>query len=144
MDNYSPPLNPMDLDPEVPAASAAGPEGDFIGPLLPGAYFKIIPYPHSTNPTSLTIPLAGSRESLRQIIQEGNLLNSGHCLWLPFQMQADFEVVEIVVKGGLNAEFPNKLLDGVYGNNWGASNSRVTIKNSDQLAHVLESAHRLG
>ncbi|KAF8142215.1 hypothetical protein K438DRAFT_2114720 [Mycena galopus ATCC 62051] len=131
----------MDLDPEAPAASAADSEGDFIGPLLPGAYFKIIPHPHSADPTSLIIPLAGARESLRQMVRE---LNSGHRPWFPFRTRADFEVAEIVVKGGLNAEFSNKLLDGVYGHTWGASNSRVTIQNSDQLAHVLESARRCG
>ncbi|KAJ7845358.1 hypothetical protein B0H14DRAFT_2305333, partial [Mycena olivaceomarginata] len=106
----------------------------------PGAYFKIIPHPHSTNPTPSIIPLHTRPAS---ILRSNDLPKQANIPWFPFRTRADFSVAEIAVKGGLNSEFTNKLLTGVN-NEWGTGCSRVTIQNSDQMQQVLASARKYG
>ncbi|KAJ6587659.1 hypothetical protein DFH09DRAFT_909501 [Mycena vulgaris] len=136
----SPSPHPMDLDPPFSPGSPEA-EEKILGPLLPGAYFKIIPHPHSTDPTPLIVPLGSSfdRDTLNSTATD----NFGHKPWFPFRTRADFEVAEIVVKGALNQKLTNQLLHGVT-DDWGTGRSRVTIQNSDEMQRTLASARRYG
>ncbi|KAJ7760761.1 hypothetical protein B0H14DRAFT_3595391, partial [Mycena olivaceomarginata] len=115
-------------------------QANFIGPLLPGAYFRIVPHPHSTHPTTLIIPLTGSSESITQGLAEPA---STQTPWFPFATRADFEVAEFVVNNGMNPETTNKLLNGVN-KDWGTGPSKLTIQNSVQMQQVLASARNYG
>ncbi|KAJ7797350.1 hypothetical protein B0H14DRAFT_3093169 [Mycena olivaceomarginata] len=130
----------MDVDPPFEPVIDENEEQNFVGPLLPGAYFKIIPHPHSTNPTPSIIPLS---TRLASIVRSDDLPKQANIPWFPFRTRADFGVAEIAMKDGLNPEFTNKLLTGVS-NKWGTGRSRVTIQNSDQMQQVLASARKYG
>ncbi|KAJ7822282.1 hypothetical protein B0H14DRAFT_3089030 [Mycena olivaceomarginata] len=95
---------------------------------LPGAYFKIIPHPHSTNPTPSIIPLHTRPAS---ILRSNDLPKQANIPWSPFRTRADFRVAEIALLTGVN-------------NEWGTGCSRVTIQNSDQMQQVLASARKYG
>ncbi|KAJ7092944.1 hypothetical protein B0H15DRAFT_938487 [Mycena belliarum] len=130
---------PMDLDPPGPSPGPDTAE-EFIGPLLPGAYFKYIPHPHSTDPTPMIVPLTSSsqRPSFTEFHPETRAK-----AWFPFRTRADFEVAEIVVKGGLNPDLTNNLLTGVN-ENWGTGKSCLTIRNSNELQDILATARKYG
>ncbi|KAJ7617483.1 hypothetical protein DFH06DRAFT_1062143 [Mycena polygramma] len=133
---------PVDLEPvDVPGSDIPA-ERDFIGPLLPGAYFKILPHPHSANPTALIVPLSAAEKIEKT--WKGPDSEPAQKPWFPFRTRGDFEVGEIAVKGGLNSEFTDKLLKGTVNKEWGNTNSRVSLGNSTELEHVLKSARRHG
>ncbi|KAJ7132506.1 hypothetical protein C8R44DRAFT_611932 [Mycena epipterygia] len=128
----------MDIDPP-----SAVPVQKFIGPLLPGEYFKIIPHPHSPNPNVLIIPLGSSPEGKSARGNAGN--DALDTAWFPFRTRADFELTEISVKGGLNSELTNNLLKGVN-KDWGANGykSHVTIQSAAEMQQTLASARKYG
>ncbi|KAJ7076256.1 hypothetical protein B0H15DRAFT_790797 [Mycena belliarum] len=135
----------MDVDlPNVPDADL-DPEEEFIGPRLPGTYFKIIPHPNSTDPTSSIIPLGSSQPiSSTDTPDRFSTTSSNHrSPWFPFRTRADFEAAEIVVTGALNSNLTDKLLDGIN-HSWCDGKSRVTIENSRQMQQELQSARRYG
>ncbi|KAJ7114378.1 hypothetical protein C8R44DRAFT_630272 [Mycena epipterygia] len=90
-------------------------EPDFIGPLLPGAYFKIIPHPHSTDATPFILPLGSPLRPRSFHTQDISSDSVSGMPWFPFRTRADFEAAEIVMAGGLNAQLTNKLLKGASG-----------------------------
>ncbi|KAJ7769544.1 hypothetical protein B0H14DRAFT_3116658 [Mycena olivaceomarginata] len=92
-----------------------------------GSYFKIIPHPHSTDPVTRIIPLGSSEAKSSNTAGVPLTRNTfGRSPWFPFRTRADFEVSEIVVKGALNTELTNKLLNGVK-HEWGTGKSRHTL-----------------
>jgi hypothetical protein len=133
----------MDVDP-LPVSDIVDVEpAAFIGPSLPGTYFRIIPHPHSTDPTPKIVPLtAGSTEVFTpsaKFAAESRDLRP----WFPFKTEANFKVAELVVNGELNPQLTNDLLNGVN-NDWITGESRLTLKNSAQLQDMLGSARKYG
>ncbi|KAJ7119998.1 hypothetical protein C8R46DRAFT_1149767 [Mycena filopes] len=132
---------PMDLDPPDGGDPGVDPNDDFVGPRLPGEYFKIIPHPHSTDTTPIIIPLDGSAKSATETSFSSELPHDTP--WFPFRSRADFEVTEIATTGGLNPELTNKLLNGAT-NEWGTGKSRLTIRTSEDMRATLASARKYG
>ncbi|KAJ6453504.1 hypothetical protein C8R45DRAFT_1192699 [Mycena sanguinolenta] len=144
------PPSPPPMDVDVPAGRVADGEAamevelstEFIGPLLPPAYFKIIPHPHSTGPNQSIIPLGSSLAP--RIFSSPDISDSGGDRpWYPFRTRADFEAAEIAVTGGLNSRLTNNLFQGA-GGHWTDGRSRITIRNSDHLQELLECARQDG
>ncbi|KAF8798516.1 hypothetical protein BYT27DRAFT_7122910 [Phlegmacium glaucopus] len=125
-----------ELDPQEPHNSI-----DMFGPLLPREYIKIIPHPHSPNPTAKIIVL--------NTLNSESAFHSG-CptympqpeprLWAPFENLADFEYTETAILGLLPKWIIDKQLAGLN-SNW-AEGSRLTIKNFTEMDKVLSKARK--
>ncbi|KAJ7264829.1 hypothetical protein C8J57DRAFT_1436238 [Mycena rebaudengoi] len=127
-----------DLHPEYVSSSVL--HSAFIGPLLPGAYFRIFPHPHSVHSTPQIIPLAdygGHAPDTPTTSQ-----SFGRAPWFPFKTRADFEVSEISVKGVLNKDLTDSLLAGAK--TWSKGHTEVTLQNQKEMRSVLESASKYG
>ncbi|KAK6966944.1 hypothetical protein R3P38DRAFT_2590004 [Favolaschia claudopus] len=111
---------------------------EFIGPLLRGAYFKVVPHPNSAEPTSLILPLAANPAAPAA----GNY-KPQDVPWAPFRSRADFGVAEIIVKGGLDSDLSKKLTEGAS-DGWNEGRSRVTIQSVGEMQRTLEAARQYG
>jgi hypothetical protein len=125
---------------DVPPEIDTDPDPDFIGPRLPGCYFKVIPHPHSTDPTPTITPLGKSPEQCRASFTKKTQERTP---WYPFQTRSDFEATEIAVKTGMNPTTTNTYLDGIN-RRWHSGGSRLTISNSTEMQEVLARARRFG
>ncbi|KAJ6570596.1 hypothetical protein DFH09DRAFT_1080153 [Mycena vulgaris] len=105
---------PMDVDLEDDEPLAMG--NTFIGPLLPGSYFRNF----------------AACQRLRK------------CPYFPFRTKADFEVTEIAVKGLLSNYLIDNMFRGASSSwNCGGS-SHVTLRNHREMQEVLASARKYG
>lgn len=88
----------------------------FIGPLLPGAFLRIIPHPHSTDPMPIIIPLDSDSAGQYQSKPDSSVPlredEYGCTPWFPFKLRADFEATEIAIKGLLSAPLTDNLFRG--------------------------------
>ena len=112
----------------------ADPVGTF-GPNLPREYIKIIPHPHSPNPTAKIIVL-GATNSVTSCYTPQLDPHS----WAPFKNLADFEYAETAVLGLLPKWIVDKQLAGLN-SNW-AEKSHVTFKNFTEMEKALSSARK--
>ena len=110
------------------------------GPNLPDEFIKVIPHPHSLDPTSTIIPLT-SFPSL-SIDVSGPIFQprSDPWPWAPFQTLADFEYTETAIQGLLSKALINKQLAGI--NSKWAVGSRLTIKNYNDMEKALAKARK--
>ncbi|KAJ7864578.1 hypothetical protein B0H14DRAFT_3084417 [Mycena olivaceomarginata] len=100
----------------------------FIGPLLPGAYLRVVPHPHSTDPTP-TITFA------RRWLWTHSLV--------PFPDKGRFEVTKIAVKGLLSKELTNNLLRGASYAWYLKGRSCVSLRDDKQMKVTLASARKI-
>ncbi|KAJ7221503.1 hypothetical protein GGX14DRAFT_669953 [Mycena pura] len=139
-------FSPMPIDsPRRPRTSA--PDLAFIGPKLPTHFLKIVPRPRSVGTLTEIIPLDGplpSSQLYADDVQRTPHNQSGSKPWFPHRTRANFEVCEIVVRGGLNAEMTRALLPSGKDDLWIRNGSRVTLRSYDELQAELESARRYG
>ncbi|KAJ7076600.1 hypothetical protein C8R43DRAFT_1177915 [Mycena crocata] len=119
---------------------------NFIGPLLPGSYIRIVPHPHSTDSTPKIIPIDSPDYSDSEVKPTVSLREElyGHAPWFPFCSRADFEATEISVKGLLPKYLTNNLLNGAS-RTWNSTGrSRVTLKNHKEMEAALATARKYG
>ncbi len=110
-----------------------------FGPHLPHEYIKIIPHPHSLDPTAKIFALSVMNlgfQSKRQL----HMPQPEPRPWAPFENIADFEYTETAIQGLLPKWIINKQLAG-FNSNW-ADGSRLTIKNSTEMERVLSKARK--
>jgi hypothetical protein len=88
-----------------------------FGPHLPREYIKIIPHPHSPDPTTTIIPLSTGNVN--------SACNSEHTTymphpeprpWAPFENLADFKYTEMAILGLLPKWIVNKQLASLNSN----------------------------
>ncbi|KAJ7145981.1 hypothetical protein C8R44DRAFT_863803 [Mycena epipterygia] len=139
---FSPPL--MDINNIEPEQQELR---SFIEPLLPGSYLRIIPHPHSTDPTPVIIPIDSANRPTnngvnRTLVPDEEL--PGHAPWFPFKWRANFQATEITVKGLLSKELTDSLFSGAS-STWSSSgHSHITLQNHKQMESVLSHAHKYG
>ncbi len=106
------------------------------GPQLPEEYIKIIPHPHSLDPTTIIVPLntPGSVPGKTLAFSTSNIERP----WAPFLSLADFEYTETAVNGLLSKKIIDKQLAG-FNSTW-AIGSHLTIQNSKDMEDVLTMA----
>ncbi|KAJ6493758.1 hypothetical protein DFH09DRAFT_1337978 [Mycena vulgaris] len=135
----------MEMNIDVDGGEVQHPQ-EFIGPLLPGSYLRVIPHRHSTDSTPIIIPIDSADSSdpvpsPKPFLREGDY---GRAPWFPFQTRADFEATEIAVKGLLPKYLTDNLLGGAS-NTWNSKGrSRVTLQNHKQMESVLATARKYG
>lgn len=110
-----------------------------FGPHLPGEYIKIIPHPHSPNPTTKIIAL-NTLNSAFQSAGPTYMPQPEPRPWAPFENLADFEYTETAILGLLPKWIVNKQLAG-FNSSW-AEGSRLTIKNFTEMEKVLSKARK--
>ncbi|KIJ36129.1 hypothetical protein M422DRAFT_261454 [Sphaerobolus stellatus SS14] len=106
-------------------------------------YIEVIHHPHSGSHTSSIIPITGQVDNGQRTTGAAQLVYHYQTPvkgkpWAPFRTREDFEFAEMAVVEGFNSHCTQKILDGVNGR-W-ASNSRLTILDSNDLKESLESA----
>jgi len=113
-----------------------------FGPNLPREYIKVIPHPHSPNPTAKIIALSATNSI-------SSPPHSNHPIympqpephpWAPFKNLADFEYTETAILGLLPKWIITKQLAGLN-SNW-AEGSQLTIKNVTDMERVLSKARK--
>ncbi len=106
------------------------------GPQLPEEYIKIIPHPHSLDPTTIIVPLntPGTVPGKTLVFSTSNIERP----WAPFLSLADFEYTETAVNGLLSKKIIDKQLAG-FNSTW-AIGSHLTIQNSKDMEDVLAMA----
>jgi hypothetical protein len=111
------------------------------GPNLPEEFIRIIPHPHSIDPTAVIIPLTSSVPAL-SIKTSAPIFQprSDPWPWAPFKTLADFEYTETAIQGLLSKALVNKQLAG-FNSSW-AVGSRLTIKNYNDMDKVLAKARK--
>ena len=105
------------------------------GPYLPREYIKIIPHPHSSDPTTIIVPL---NNSAFQSKSPAYMSQPEPRPWAPFENLADFEYTETAVLGLLPKWIVNKQLAG-FNSTW-ANGSHLTIKSFTEMEKVLSKA----
>lgn len=108
-----------------------------FGPHLPQEYIKIIPHPHSPNPTAKILPLATPNHDMDYPTYSPQLNPQP---WTPFESLADFEYTETAVLGLLPRWIVDKQLAG-FNSNW-SEGSRLTIKNFADMDKALSKARK--
>ncbi len=110
------------------------------GPNLPDEFIKIIPHPHSQNPTPIIIPLTLS--PALSINASGPIFQprTDPWPWAPFQTLEDFEYTETAIQGLLSKALINKQLAGI--NSRWAVGSKLSIKNYNDMEKALERARK--
>jgi hypothetical protein len=110
------------------------------GPNLPNEFIKIIPHPHSPDPTPTIIPLTLSPSLSNNA--SGPIFRPQYnpWPWAPFQTLADFEYTETAIQGLLSKALINKQLAG-FNARW-AVGSKLSIKNYNDMEKVLEKARK--
>lgn len=120
----------------------------FIGPLLPEFYLRIIPHPHSTDPTPRIIPLDSDSAEVYHSNSEPTEVplreEYGRAPWFPFRSRADFEATEIAVKGLLSTHLTDNLLRGASSTWPSKGRSYVTLKDHTEMEAALASARKYG
>ena len=110
-----------------------------FGPHLPQEYIKIIPHPHSRDPTPKIIVLNTSNPASHSECPTYMPKPEPHP-WAPFENLADFEYTETAIMGLLPKWIVNKQLAGLN-SNW-AEGSHLTIKNFTEMDNVLSKARK--
>ena len=101
---------------------------DIEGPTLPREFIKIIPHPHSLDPTPIIVPLDSEPSpSLSKATNPVFQPRTEPWPWAPFQTLADFEYTETAIQGLLSKKLVDKQLAGI--NSAWAVESRLSIKN---------------
>jgi len=116
---------------------------DIEGPDLPGEFIKIMPHPHSLDPTPIIVPLTSSKASPSSSLPVSSPVFQPHhdpCPWAPFKTLADFEYTETAIRGLLSKTLVNQQLAGL--NSTWAVESRLTIKNYTDMEKVLAKARK--
>ncbi len=110
------------------------------GPNLPDKFIKIIPHPHSLDPTPTTIPLTLS--PALSINPSGPIFQPwlDPWPWAPFQTLGDFEYTETAIQGLLSKVLINKQLAGI--NSRWAVGSKLLIKNYNNMEKALKKAQK--
>jgi hypothetical protein len=114
------------------------------GPFLLDCYIKIIPHPHSRDPTPLIIPLAFSFPATPSILSHQKpeyISQLGNWPWTPFATLADFEYTEMAVKGFLSREYVNQQLSS-FNSCWAIGGSHITLQNYTDMEKALHQARR--
>jgi hypothetical protein len=64
----------------------------FVGPLLPGAYLRVVPHAHSTDPTPKIVPIDSPPQPNHASKDQRPLREDdyGRTPWFPFRTRADF------------------------------------------------------
>ncbi|KAF8214604.1 hypothetical protein K438DRAFT_1562992 [Mycena galopus ATCC 62051] len=131
---------------DIDNAALGGSRADFIGPLLPKFYLRLIPHAHSVDPTPRIIPLdSDSAEVYRPnctVPLRGD--EYGRAPWFPFRSRADFEATEISVKGLLSTYLTDNLLRGASSTWPSEGRSHVTLKDHAEMEAALASARKYG
>ena len=113
----------------------------FSNPQLPHEYIKIIPHPHSPDPTTIIIALSSlNSPAARHLEHTTYMPHPEPCPWAPFENIADFEYTETAILGLLPRWIINKQLAGLN-SSW-ADRSRLTIKNFTEMDKVLSKARK--
>ena len=110
------------------------------GPNLPREFIKIIPHPHSVDPTPIILPLDSSPSPSVKATSPSFQPQSEPWLWAPFQMLADFEYMETAIQGLLSKKIINKQLTSI--NSKWAVGSNLSIKNYNDMEKVLAKARK--
>jgi hypothetical protein len=106
-----------------------------FGSNLPWEYIKIIPHPHSPDPTVKIIALS-AKDSSSHSDQPTYMLQPELHPWAPFKCLADFEYTETAILGLLSKWVINKQLAGI------SSNWAEAIKNFMEMDKVISSAQK--
>jgi hypothetical protein len=120
----------------MPVSTKVNLNTEAIGPNLPDEFIKVIPHPHSLDPTPTIIPLTLS-PSLYIDASSGPIFQplDDPWPWAPFKTLADFEYTETAVQGLLSKALINKQLAGIN-SSW-AVGSRLSIKNYNDMEKAL-------
>lgn len=110
------------------------------GPNLPGEFIKIVPHPHSINPTPIILPLDSSASPSIKVKSPSFQPRSEPWPWAPFRTLTDFEYTETAIQGLLSKKLINKQLAGIN-SNW-AVGSNLSIKNYNDMEKVLAKARK--
>jgi len=110
------------------------------GPSLPDEFIKVIPHPHSLDPTPMIIPLTSSPSLSIDAPVPVFQPRSDPWPWAPFTTLADFEYTETAIQGLLSKTLINKQLAG-FNSKW-AVGSRLSIKNYNDMEKVLAKARK--
>ena len=111
------------------------------GPTLPQEFIKIIPHPHSLDPTSIIVPLDSKLlPSLSKATTPVFQPQTKPWPWALFQMLADFEYTETAIQGLLSKNLVDKQLAGI--NSAWVVESRLSIKNYNDMEKVLAKAQK--
>jgi hypothetical protein len=102
---------------------------------LPPEYIKILPHPHSHDPTVRIIPLSTSSKDTPAFEPKPSASP-----WAPFENLADFEYTETAVKGLLSKELVNTQLAKM--NSTWAVGSTLSIKSHRDMEAVLSKARK--
>ena len=112
-----------------------------FGPHLPREYIKIVPHPHSPDPTTRIIPLNNSKSnSASELASPVYMPQPELHPWAPFESLADFEYTETAIKGLLPKWIVDKQLAGIN-SSW-AEGSQLTIKNFAAMDERLTRARK--
>ncbi|KAF8804428.1 hypothetical protein BYT27DRAFT_7106461 [Phlegmacium glaucopus] len=131
---------PLESDPREPTTVPNHDEPAVtFGPHLPPEYIKIIPHPHSPNPSTKIIAL-NTWNPACQSLYPTYMPQPEPRPWAPFENLADFEYTETAVLGLLPKWIINKQLTG-FNSNW-ADGSHLTIKNFTEMDKVLSKARK--
>jgi len=101
---------------------------------LPQEYIKIIPHPHTHNPSIRIIPLSASEE-IPAFQPKPDI-----CPWAPFKNLADFEYTKTAIKGLLSKKLVNTQLARI--NSTWAVGSLLSIKSHKDIEEVLSKARK--
>jgi len=110
-----------------------------FGPFLPWEYIKIIPHPHSPDPTTKIVALSTLNSAFHSECPT-YMPQPEPRPWAPFENLADFEYTETAILGLLPKRIVNKQLAG-FNSNW-AEGSRLTIKNFTDMDKALSKARK--
>jgi Plavaka transposase len=114
---------------------------DVEGPSLPREFIRIIPHPHSLDPTPIIVPLDSElSSSLSKTTNPVFQPQTEPWPWAPFQTLADFEYTETAIQGLLSKRLVDKQLAGI--NSAWAVESRLSIKNYNDMEKVLAKARK--
>ncbi|KAF8911093.1 hypothetical protein CPB84DRAFT_1672467 [Gymnopilus junonius] len=109
---------------------------------LPPEFIKILPHPHSHDPTPVIIPLtfSSSENAPTKLLGPAFQPQSVPWPWAPFKTLADFEYTETAVQGLPSKKLVNKQLASL--NSTWAVGSRLSIKNYREMELALEKARK--
>jgi len=100
---------------------------------FPPEYLKIVPHPHSCDPTIQIVLLSTSTKVTTPFLPKPNI-----CPWAPFKNLADFEYTETAVRGLLSKELVDTQLAGI--NSTWAAGSLLSIKSYRDMENILSKA----